>query len=319
VNADSVTWVVGAGGLLGRHVVGKLEASSGRVVTGQVPWGNLVGASAALADGLDVLCNDAPDGRWNIVWCAGAGVVATPPDTMEAELAVFETFLAHLGCRAAAARDGCFFLASSAGGVYAGSQGPPFTEGTEPHPLASYGAVKLAMEHALATLSRSTGMRALIGRISNLYGPGQKIDKAQGLVSQLCQSQVTGQPVSIYVPFDTLRDYLFVADCADIVVAGLVRLRRRRADDDPLVVKVIASGHSISVGGMIGESRRVLRSRPRVLVRSSSTASAQARDLRLRSVVWPELERFARTPLPVGIAATAADVQRRLRASMRDA
>jgi len=40
----------------------------------------------------------------------------------------------------------------------------------------------------------------------------------------------------------------------------------------------------------------------------------QARDLSLRSRVWPELDHRLLTPLPVGISATAADLQRRLQA-----
>jgi UDP-glucose 4-epimerase len=40
----------------------------------------------------------------------------------------------------------------------------------------------------------------------------------------------------------------------------------------------------------------------------------QARDLSLRSRVWPELDRRTLTPLPAGIAATAADLQRKLQA-----
>jgi hypothetical protein len=36
-------------------------------------------------------------------------------------------------------------------------------------------------------------------------------------------------------------------------------------------------------------------------------------DLRLRSVRWPELDQLVRTALPIGLAATAADVSRRLR------
>jgi len=315
MSVDGLTWVIGAGGLLGRHVVRRLEESGSLVLTQNIPWGDPAGTRAALSEGLDALTRLTGDGAWNVVWCAGAGVVATPQEVLERERAVFEAFLANLARRPAAGPRGAFFLASSAGGVYAGSDGPPFSEKTQPRPLAPYGFVKLAMEDALATLARATGMRAFVGRVANLYGPGQNLSKPQGLVSQLCKARFTGQPVSIYVQLDTLRDYLPVADCADMVVAGISGLRRLPATvDDPVVVKILASGRSTSIAGLIEETRRVLRARPHVLLGASRVASAQSRDLRLRSVVWPELDRYARTPLPVGIAATAADVQQRLRA-----
>ena len=53
----------------------------------------------------------------------------------------------------------------------------------------------------------------LIGRIANLYGPGQNLAKAQGLVSQLCAAQLERARSSIWVSLDTLRDYLFAPDC----------------------------------------------------------------------------------------------------------
>ncbi len=213
---------------------------------------------------------------------------------------------------AGTARSALFF-ASSAGAVYAGSQGPPFTELTTPRPRTPYGSAKLAMESDVRAFAEATGTPALIGRIANLYGPGQNLAKAQGLVSHICRSHLNGQPLLLYVPLDTLRDYLYVRDCAAAVVAGLAALPQA-ADSPRVVTKILASGHSTTVAGLLGESSRLFRRRPRVVLGSSSAAAGQVRDLRLRSVVWPELDRLARTPLPVGMASTAADVGRRLRA-----
>jgi UDP-glucose 4-epimerase len=269
----------------------------------------------ALTEGLRALAQQARDDMWNIAWCAGAGVVATPSEVMETERATFTAFLSKLSGHGDAIKKGAFFLASSAGGVFAGSADPPFTEETPPHPLSPYGAAKLAMEDELVTLARATGMRTVVGRIANLYGRGQNIEKPQGLISQLCKARYTGLPVSIYVSLDTLRDYLFVADCAEMVVGALCGVRRPQPQRaDPVVVKILCSGRSTSIASLIEETRRVLRRRPRVLL-DISPAPAHVRDLRLRSMVWPELDRLAHTPIPVGIAATAEDVQRQLIAS----
>lgn len=115
-----VTWVVGAGGLLGRHVVRSLTARGHEIVSVKVHWADPGAAGAALRDGLTELLNRAGDGPWNIAWCAGAGVASSTSEAMEQDAAVFTDFVRHLGTFRALCERGAFFLASSAGGVYAG-------------------------------------------------------------------------------------------------------------------------------------------------------------------------------------------------------
>jgi UDP-glucose 4-epimerase len=311
------TWVVGAGGLLGSHVVGSLRRRSAPVLTSRVPWSNPLGARAALSDGVARL-REAADGRsWRVAWCAGTGVVATGAEAMAQERAVFRHVLAEIGARPALLGSGSLFLASSAGGVYAGSPGrPPFTEESPVGALVAYGRTKLGMEDDVAAFARATGTAVLVGRMANLYGPGQNLAKMQGLVSQLSRVHLSGQPLSIYVSLDTLRDYVYAADVGDLVVAGLDELAARTAgQSDRVVTKIVASGASVTVGSLIGESTRLHRSRPPVVVKAPTAGSGQIRDLRLRSIVWPSLDRHLRTPMVVGMARTAADVAQQLRAA----
>jgi UDP-glucose 4-epimerase len=317
MTGPAVTWVVGAGGLLGRQVVRRLRDRRHEVVTADIPWQDSNACASALQDGLAELVSRSDGGEWNIAWCAGAGVVASSAELLQEEGETYARFLRHIGDQQDVGARGAFFLASSAGGLYAGSTDrPPFTEDSEPRPLAPYGQLKLAMEQQLGALSRATGMPALIGRIANLYGPGQNVDKPQGLVSHLCKANLTGQPLSIYVPLDTLRDYLLVTDCAAMVTAGLGDLRRvARSAGDPVVVKVMASGRGTSIGALIAESTRVFRRRPRIVLGSSPLVSVQPRDIRLRSVRWPELDCYARSTLAAGIDCTARDLGRQLHSS----
>ena len=96
-------------------------------------------------------------------------------------------------------------LASSAGGVYATSRAsPPFDEQSPVGALSPYGREKLIQEELFAALSETAELNVLIGRFSNLYGPGQYTRKPQGLVAHIGVAALRRQPVVIYVPLDTI-------------------------------------------------------------------------------------------------------------------
>lgn len=297
----SPAWVVGGGGLLGRSVTARLRSLNRDVRRVRVPWGGPA-APEALGSWAADLPHDA-----EVYWCAGSGVVGTSEDRLRDELTALKAFL---GAWDAGADRATLFLASSAGGVYAGAVGAPFTERTAPVPLAAYGEAKLAAEQLAQQFAASTGSSLLIARFSNLYGPGQDFDKPQGLVSHLCRAHLTRTPLSIYVSADTRRDYLFVEDAADMVVQGLSAVRERGGSH----LKIMASEQSASIAEIIGSLRRVTRRRPPVVFGASPNAHLQRLDLRFRSVTWPETRHAVRTPLPVGIAATLESVGRHLRA-----
>lgn len=116
--------------------------------------------------------------------------------------------------------------------------------------------------------------------------------------------------VAPLVSLDTLRDYLFVTDAAAMVVSAVNLLD----DQEPgaTAIKILASGRAYSVAAVVGESARVFRRRPRLSTRPAG--STRVRDLRLRSVVWPQVDTLARTPLPAGLGATQADIAAQVRA-----
>ncbi|MCC2335681.1 NAD-dependent epimerase/dehydratase family protein [Cellulomonas wangsupingiae] len=301
--------VVGGGGLLGRAVLARAARTGWDVDRCAVPWHDPAEVAPVVADAVDAVRARAGSGPWYLVWCAGAGVTSSQGDALGREVATIESVVDALLDRAGPGglTQARVFLASSAGGVYAGSSGPPFTERTVPVPLAAYGRAKLATEQVVARLATQGGARVLTGRLSNLYGPGQNLAKPQGLVSQLCRSQLTGRPVGVYVSLDTLRDYLFVDDAAALVVDGLERLPEVVAPGQVLT-KILASQRADSIASLVGEVRRLSRRHARILVAPSPASSGQVRDLRLRSVVWPELDRRPVTPLVVGVHATMRDL-----------
>lgn len=294
------TLVVGRG-LLGRAVIASLKAFNQTVHTVEVPWRTPVDDAQALWGAAERAAST--DSEWRLVWTAGAGVIATPAADLDREAACFQKFLGGLSQPPSA-----MFLASSAGGVYAGSPDhAPFSEASAVRAVSPYGRAKLAMEAAASGLA-ARGSRVVLGRIANLYGPGQDLSKPQGLVSQLCVTHLTQQPLKVYAAMDSLRDYIFVRDAARMAVSSLDRVALMDAGD--VVVKILASGESRSVGSVIGESTRAFRRRPHLVIRG---AGGQIMDLRLRSTTWPELDNLADTPFMVGLRATAEDIGRQMR------
>lgn len=298
-----LTWVVGAGGLLGGALRSRIRGCGGRVHHETVPWADPGRSVPALSAGMARAAgrSQALGIPWRVAWCAGAGVTGTSENALGDEVLVFARFLSELAAVGQEAPSS-LFLASSAGGLYAGSSGAPFTERHAPRPTSAYGEAKLAMEQAAARFADTTGIPVLVGRIANLYGPGQNLGKPQGLISHICRAHLRGQPISIYVPLDTVRDYLFVHDCAAMISDALEAL----APGSGCTLKILASQQGTTVAALLGECTRVFKRRPRVVLGASESARFQARDLRLRSVVLQDLDRRTLTPLPVGIRATVA-------------
>ena len=246
------------------------------------------------------------DGPWRVAWCAGAGVVGSSEAELAGETRAVAGFLEALAGWVTPER-GAFFLASSAGGVHAGSRDDPVTERSAPAPMSPYGQAKLEQERLVTEWAAATGAAAAIGRLSNLYGPGQNLNKPQGLVSRLVWASLRDEPVLIYVSLDTIRDQLFAADAARRIGALLDRLVATPARGGHVVVKLLASGRSTTIGELIAELHRVRKRRPPVVFGVTATTRLQPSVLRFRSTVWPEIDRGPSATLAEGIAAVTRD------------
>lgn len=307
----TAAWIVGAGGLLGRAVTAAVVHRDDwrRVPVAPLPWADSSAFAESARSGIRSLLHDTRQGEnWVVVWVAGNAVTSTPQLELDRELAQFRAFLEIIGAEANAIGDashGAVFYASSAGGVYSGSQHPPFTETSSTAPISPYGRFKLEAEHALEAFTVEHGVAGLSGRIANLYGPGQRLDKMQGLISHLARAQITPSTVSIYVSLDTMRDYIYVDDCAELILDAVDRLQ---SGGDAYAVKNLASGRSVTIADLLGQFRIILKRPPVVLLGTSSAAALQAHDLRIGSVVWPELDARTMTPLVVGIRSTLDDL-----------
>ncbi len=313
----TLVWVVGGGGLLGSHVRRAVESRPGFSTWGPGPgtltWRDpqaLRSRFQGLARGLVRAALDQGCEGWSVLWCAGAGVVGTPVAELAEEARIWEDFLAYLAAALAAlpagrTPSGRVFLASSAGGVY-GESGPgPLTEDSPCRPISHYGRAKLRQETALREWAQQQPLvSTLIARVSNLYGPGQKIEKTQGLISHMSRCLIHHVPVHIYVPLDTMRDYLFAEDAAQAIVRWVERLGReaRSAGEARRILKICAAEEETSVAALIGVFHRIARRRMKVVAGLHPRQSEQPLRLWLRSTRWTDEPRAARTGLLQGIA-----------------
>jgi UDP-glucose 4-epimerase len=253
---------------------------------------------------------------WSVVWAAGGALPSGTRELFENELAQFRVALSVMTEEIEVARTrGTMFYSSSGGAVYAGSSQPPFTEASTPVPISPYGWHKLAMEEAVKEFAKSSGTAVMAGRITNLYGPGQSVDKLQGLISHLALARFGTRSASIFVPLETVRDYLYVDDCAAVILDALDRLRSEAESSAVVAVtKIIGSGTGVTISTLLGYARALTKAPLRVAFGSTPNTKNQAVDLRMRSVVWPELDRREYTPLAAGFHATTLDVLRILEA-----
>lgn len=287
-------WIIGRG-LLGRAIARVRDDDAFSV---GLPWDDPSATVERVRLALDEFV--ASEGPYEIYWCAGRGVTSTPAEELAAEVSVFEQVLSILLDLPDEVRGKLtVFLASSVGGAYAGSSDPPFTESTPVAPLSAYGQAKLRMETALRDATAVGGWRSFIARITNIYGAGQDLAKAQGLISALVRGHLSGQPISVYVPLDTLRDYVYEDDCAAVIDAAT-----RRVATEPRrtsVTKIVGTMRAVSIGALLSELSR-LRRRRGPIVLGGGDARGQALDLRVRSHVWTDLDGLVRTTLPEGLA-----------------
>lgn len=303
---QALVWTVGAGGLLGTALLRTFQNQSNIELfsTHPIKWNIPELVQSAFLSAAQNFASLAGERPWVVIWAAGHASTSTPREEAFKELDSLQLLLSAIKQHTPRG-NGTFFLTSSAGGVYAGSDNPPFTFESEPRPLSPYGELKLRQEE-LVTKELSSLVRVIIGRVSNLYGPGQDLSKLQGLISQLVLSSLTKDPLKMFVSLDTLRDYIYTDDAAAII-ASLVT---RTVDSHGTQTHIIASGQPVSLGYLIHLAEDIARTKIPIAVGAHASSAAQARDLRL----IPSYEGYQsqiQTTLPAGIKNVYLDILER--------
>lgn len=217
--------VTGGLGFIGTNLIAKLL---GRDVTVRV----LDNRSKAVGSGdpgdqVNVLEGDvrdadmvarAVDGVQTVVHLAAAGSVidsiARPLDNFDINARGTLTVL-HAAAQAGVGK----FVFASTGGAIMGNASPPVNERSLPWPISPYGASKLCGEAYCHAFAGSYGLDTVALRFANVYGPYSDLKK--GAVTTFITSALRGEPLKIFGDGSASRDFLYVNDLCDGIVAAI--------------------------------------------------------------------------------------------------
>jgi UDP-glucose 4-epimerase len=110
-------------------------------------------------------------------------------------------------------------FASTGGAIYGECDGPQ-PEHAERRPISPYGISKLAGEEYVAGWNRLHGTRHVSLRFANVYGPRQEPTLEGGVVAIFMERMSAGEPTQIFGDGLQTRDFVYVADVVDAVLAA---------------------------------------------------------------------------------------------------
>jgi UDP-glucose 4-epimerase len=216
--------VLGGGGFLGVNLCRRLAAAGGRVrafgrrclfprALAGIEWyqGNFADA-AALAAAIE---------SYEVVFHL---VHATTPHSANLDMAAdlqqnVVSSLALLDISRSLGVKRIVFV-SSGGVVYGQAKQIPTPEDAPTEPITAYGISKLAIEKYLALYQHLHGLDFRVLRVANPFGPFQVATKNQGIIAALIAQALAHQPAEIWGDGSVVRDYIFVDDVIDALLAA---------------------------------------------------------------------------------------------------
>lgn len=128
------------------------------------------------------------------------------------------------------------FVYASSSSVYGDTTVFPMCEDAECAPFSPYGVTKLAAEHMCRLYSRNFGQHTASLRFFTVYGPRQRPDMA---FRKFIESALAGEPIRVFGDGRQTRDFTFVSDIVDGLVAA--------ADAPAGTVANLAGGSRVSL------------------------------------------------------------------------
>ena len=111
------------------------------------------------------------------------------------------------------------FISSAA--VYGNASFPPFSEDIPPNPSSLYGATKEAGEAYSRAYGETHGLKIVILRLMNIYGPRRSPGLYAGVMMKFAEAVSLKKPLTIYGDGEQTRDFTHVSDVTDAVTKAL--------------------------------------------------------------------------------------------------
>lgn len=299
----AIAWVIGGGGLLGSAILRALRKKGVEIFSPRetFTWSEPEKLHAQLTAAVQSFGNHVNDAdRWEIYWAAGIGTMGSPVEALLPETDAFAVLVAAIkGQPSLKCGRGALALASSAGALFAGNTSEIIDDQTAPTPTTPYAFEKLKQEKLLSELTLTNPkLFGLAARISTLFGPGNSHTKQQGLIAHIARCILRNEPAHVYVPVDTIRDYITAYDAACLITHYV-----HNAEGWGFYPKIIASGKPTTIAEIISTYRRITRRNPRIVTSASKLTSVYSRRIQFRI---PKGTVPSQTSLVVGIAEVMA-------------
>ncbi len=216
--------VTGGAGFLGTHLCKKLVAEGAAVKSLDLCPGTASAGFAAPLAGWELLQCDVSSSRQVMDAAAGVDTIVHLAFPMVLRRR-FADARAVAGIMAglvnlinAALKNNALLIYISSIAVYGNGRYVPIDEDHPTEPVLIHGAVKLAGEHICRVMAASDGLRPVILRVADIYGPGNA--RVSVPIRFLLQA-MCNQPVTVYGDGSDARTYTYVSDFTEAVVLSM--------------------------------------------------------------------------------------------------
>lgn len=186
-------------------------------------------------------------------------------------------------------------FSSSGGAMFSDAVRPPYAESQTPAPVSPYGISKLAGEEYLAFAQAAYGIKTVVLRYANVYGPRQDAKGEAGVISIFGKQLLANAPVMINGTGKQTRDFVFVTD---VVKANMLALKPNAHG-----VYHIGTGVETSVNSLCTMMKKTARSTS-IITHGPAQAGEVRRSALVSKRAKKELGWVPKTSLEQGIKKT---------------
>lgn len=140
---------------------------------------------------------------------------------------------------------------SSGGTVYGKDAICPIKEDTPTNPITSYGVQKVTIEKLLYLYRYLHGLDYRVIRLANPYGPYQRPNGVQGVVTTFIYKALKGEPVKVYGDGSVVRDFIYIEDA----VKGILTIANSSSEE---CIYNLGCGYGISVKEVLETIQKTL-------------------------------------------------------------